>query len=85
MLIPGKLYKFVMIKELSSTYKYDIDTYMDNIPVGEYGYLQSGDILLYCNEVWVPNVKLYQFIFGSKIIYYSSYFDEYIPNLLLPV
>ena len=84
MLIPGKLFKFDISDEIINN-NYDIDTTMDNIPVGNYGCLQSGDILLYCEQVWIPNIRLYKFIFGNKIIYYSSYFDEYIPSLFIPI
>jgi hypothetical protein len=85
MLIPGKLYKFVISGQLIDKYGYDIGTYLDNIPVGNYGLLYTGDILLYCKEVWVPDVKLYQFIFFDKIIYYSSCYNKCIPKLFISV
>ena len=75
MLIPGKLYK---IKSFPyDLVPYELFDFLDAIPAGNISTMKSGSVLLYCKEVWVPNVKLYEFLYKGKFIYWSSYLDAY--------
>ena len=75
MLIPGKLYK---IKQAPyDSVPYELFDFLDAIPTGNLSIMKPGSVLLYCKEVWVPNVKLYEFLYKGKFIYWSSYLDAY--------
>jgi hypothetical protein len=88
MLMPGKLYKVDLSfiesdKKFKKSKFYDIYTYMDNIPTGDYGELFDGDVLLYCKEAFVPNIILYEFLHHGKSVYYSSYYKEYLDRIFI--
>ena len=79
MLIPGKLYK---IKSAPyDSVPYGLWDVMDEIPVGNIFMMKPGSILLYCEEVWIPNVRLRQFLYKNKFVYWSGTLDSYMSRV----
>lgn len=84
-LTPGKLYKCINASQNDGSPHFGnpCEYIVDNGDIASYHCLKVNDIIMFIEDVWVPNVNLYKFLLNNKIILMSSYFDNWFDSIFM--